>query len=64
MKKIAFLSLFLSSMLFAQAQTAWVTVRDNRESAFSVEVPKGWKSAGGMFRFRLVNPRPVVDSAG
>ncbi len=45
----------------AQSQVSWVTVRDNREQAFSVEVPKGWKTWGGLFRFSLIEARPFVD---
>jgi hypothetical protein len=40
---------------------AWVTLRDQREEAFSVEVPQGWKVGGGMFRYRIAYPRPTVD---
>ena len=61
MKRAILVSFFFSSAVFAQSRPAWVTVRDTRENAFSIEVPKGWKTAGGMFRFRLVNPRPMVD---
>jgi hypothetical protein len=39
----------------------WVTVRDAREQAFSISVPQGWKVVGGMFRYRIAYPRPVVD---
>jgi hypothetical protein len=40
---------------------AWVTVRDARELAFSISVPQGWKVVGGMFRYRIAYPRPIVD---
>jgi hypothetical protein len=40
---------------------AWVTLRDSREQAFSIQVPQGWKVAGGMFRYKIVYPRPTVD---
>ena len=40
---------------------AWVTVRDSREQAFSIQVPQGWKTVGGMFRYKVVYPRPTVD---
>jgi hypothetical protein len=49
------------SMLNAQSLVSWVTVRDNREQAFSIEVPRGWKVYGGMFRFSAVDARPLVD---
>ena len=44
-----------------QANAGWVTVRDNREQAFSVEVPRGWKTFGGMFRASLIDVRPFID---
>jgi hypothetical protein len=43
-------------------QVSWVTVRDPREQAFSVQVPQGWKTYGGMFRYGPVDVRPVVDT--
>jgi hypothetical protein len=42
-------------------QVSWVTVRDPREQAFSIAVPKGWKSYGGLFRYSSVDARLVVD---
>lgn len=39
----------------------WVTVRDPREQAFSIAVPQGWKTYGGLFRFSSVDTRLVVD---
>lgn len=39
----------------------WVVLRDTRESAFSVEVPKGWTVSGGAFRLGANNPRFLVD---
>jgi hypothetical protein len=47
--------------VFAQAGVTWVTVHDTREQAFSIDVPKGWKTYGGMFRFSSVDARPLVD---
>lgn len=47
--------------LNAESPLNWVTVRDNREQAFSIEVPKGWKVYGGMFRFSSVDARPFAD---
>ena len=41
--------------------TSWVTVQDPREQAFSISVPKGWKTYGGLFRFSAVDTRLVVD---
>jgi hypothetical protein len=43
-------------------QVSWVTVRDGREQAFSIEVPKGWKTYGGLFRFSSIDARMVVDA--
>jgi hypothetical protein len=40
---------------------SWITVRDSREQAFSIQVPQGWKVVGGMFRYRIAYPRPTVD---
>jgi uncharacterized protein YfiM (DUF2279 family) len=45
----------------AGSQVAWISVRDPYESAFSVDVPKGWKTRGGMIRFGPVDARPYVD---
>jgi hypothetical protein len=35
---------------------------DSRENAFSTQVPKGWKSTGGLFRHASVDPRGAVES--
>jgi hypothetical protein len=40
---------------------SWVTMRDPREQAFSIAVPKDWKTYGGLFRFSAVDARLVVD---
>jgi hypothetical protein len=45
----------------AQAALTWVTVRDQREQAFSIQVPQGWKTYGGLFRFSSIDARMVVD---
>jgi len=39
----------------------WVTVRDAREQAFSIQVLQGWKTYGGLFRFSAIDARMVVD---
>jgi hypothetical protein len=39
----------------------WMVVRDTRENAFSIEVPKGWKISGGAYRLGANNPRFLVD---
>jgi hypothetical protein len=36
-------------------------MRDNREQAFSIDVPRGWRNYGGLFRFNLIDARPFVD---
>jgi hypothetical protein len=43
------------------SSSSWMTVRDQREQAFSIAVPKGWKTHGGLFRFSAVDARLVVD---
>jgi hypothetical protein len=39
----------------------WVVVQDTRENAFSIEVPKGWKTSGGAYRLGANNPRFLID---
>jgi hypothetical protein len=39
----------------------WVTVRDAREQAFSIQVPQGWTTYGGLFRYSNIDARLVVD---
>jgi hypothetical protein len=39
----------------------WETVRDTREKAFSIQVPQGWKTYGGLFRFSTIDARMIVD---
>ena len=46
----------------AQAGVSWVTVRDTREKAFSIQVPQGWKTYGGLYRFSAIDARMLVDS--
>lgn len=45
----------------AAAGVQWVTVRDAREQAFSIQVPQGWKTYGGLFRYSNIDARMVVD---
>jgi hypothetical protein len=40
---------------------SWLTVRDTREKAFSIQVPQGWKTYGGLFRFSTIDARLIVD---
>ena len=44
------------------AGVSWITVRDPREQGFSIDVPKGWKTYGGLFRFSNTDVRMLVDS--
>lgn len=44
-----------------RGQVTWVTMRDQRERAFSIEVPQGWRTYGGLFRFSAIDARMVVD---
>ena len=41
---------------------AFVRFVDPRENAFSTEVPKGWKTSGGLFRMASVDTRGAVES--
>jgi hypothetical protein len=43
------------------AGVQWVTVRDAREQAFSIQVPQGWKTYGGLFRYSNIDARMVVS---
>ena len=45
----------------AASGVQWVTVRDAREQAFSIQVPQGWKTYGGLFRYSNIDARMVVD---
>jgi hypothetical protein len=45
----------------SSGQVAWVTVRDPREQAFSIQVPQGWKTYGGLFRYSNIDARMLVD---
>ena len=45
----------------AATGTKWTTVRDTRENAFSIQVPQGWKTYGGLFRFSPIDTRMIVD---
>jgi len=43
------------------AEMAWTNFQDPFEQAFSVEVPRGWKVRGGLFRMGFSDERPMVD---
>lgn len=54
--------IYLAAMIPAMAQeVSWVTMQEGGEQSFSVEVPKGWKVTGGMFRFSPYEPRMWVE---
>ena len=44
-----------------KAAVQYVRWTDPREQAFSVEVPKGWKVQGGLFRFAPVDVRGAIE---
>jgi hypothetical protein len=44
-----------------QVLADWVAVHDTQENAFSIEVPKGWKTSGGAYRLGANNPRFLID---
>jgi len=39
----------------------YVRWKDPKEGAFDVEVPKGWRVSGGLFRFASVDVRPAME---
>jgi hypothetical protein len=39
----------------------YVRWQDPRENAFSVEVPKGWRVNGGLFRFSVIDVRGAIE---
>ena len=62
--------LFLATVSSAQsahpkvvpyALPSWNTFQDPAEGAFSIEVPAGWKTTGGTYRFGVLDPRIMVD---
>ncbi len=53
--------LLLSGLAVSQVLADWVVVHDTRENAFSIEVPKGWKTSGGAYRLGANNPRFLID---
>jgi hypothetical protein len=44
------------------AAPAFVRWQDPRENAFSLEVPSGWKTSGGMFRYASVDTRAAWET--
>jgi hypothetical protein len=53
--------LFVCQAVIAQSAPQWVSVVDPHEHAFSMDIPKGWKANGGLFRSNAVDARPFVD---
>lgn len=45
----------------AAAAPSFVPWRDPRESAFTIEVPSGWRVQGGLFRAASVDTRPAIE---
>ncbi len=46
----------------APATIQYVQFSDQKEAAFTVEVPAGWKTEGGMFRANSLDYRPAVQT--
>jgi hypothetical protein len=40
----------------------WTTFQDSAEHAFQVDVPRVWKTTGGLYRFGQLDPRFMVDT--
>lgn len=47
----------------AASTLAFLRYQDPNEMAFSVEAPRGWRTAGGLFRFASVDTRTAVETA-
>jgi len=43
------------------AATAWQPFQDPAENCFKMQVPKGWKIAGGAYRFGPLDTRAMID---
>jgi hypothetical protein len=56
----ALLALGASSAL-AAAEFDWVQFQDPAEHAFTMQVPQGWRVAGGAYRFGPLDPRAMVE---
>lgn len=64
MKRAAARTVFLgacAAALVAASGVTWVRFVDPGEHAFSMEVPQGWRVAGGLYRFGPLDPRVMVD---
>jgi hypothetical protein len=51
----------LSQPLAPAPGTSWTTFQDPAEQAFTIDVPRGWKITGGLYRFGPLDPRIMVD---
>jgi hypothetical protein len=45
-----------------EPEIQWVRFQDPREQAFSVEVPSGWKTEGGLFRVSAIDVRAALQT--
>ena len=59
--RLLFSLIVLGQAARGQTGPGWVTMIDAREHAFSIDIPRGWKAHGGMFRSNPVDARPFVD---
>ena len=46
-----------------QSVVEWTRFEDPAEHAFVVQVPQGWTVRGDLYRFGLIDPRPMIDMA-
>jgi hypothetical protein len=54
--------LFLAMSVGASAaDLQWITMQETQEHSFSVDVPKGWNTTGGLYWFSPQEPRMWVD---
>jgi hypothetical protein len=45
----------------AESEAGWTQFLDPPEHAFTMQVPRGWKVVGGLYRFGPLDPRVMVD---
>jgi len=57
----ALLSWSLVTTPTVAAEGGWVPFTDPAEHAFTLEVPQGWRVAGGAYRFGPLDPRAMVE---
>jgi hypothetical protein len=54
--------IFLAMSIAASAaDLQWITLQETQEHSFSVDVPKGWNTSGGLYWFSPQEPRMWVD---